>query len=509
MQTFGALVSAKPAAQSLDRRYASSIDLGLVTCLPARSSRCRPPCRARARPAEQEDMMDYGAAPLGLAVTRDLAAFLAGFDANALPAEAIHAGRRGVLDWLGCALAGTSHKTVQAMLPVMSALSSGGPCRVIGTNLTMGPLEAALANGQMGHVLDYDDTHMGGVVLHASSPVLSALFALTDKRGCSGRDFLAAYAAGFEAGVRTGRAAPRHHDGGWHLTGTLGTIAAGAAAARLLGLNANQMTYALGFSTTQACGMQQNRGTSAKSFHAGKAGSNGLLAAALAEGGLDSSPESIEGKLGFARIYSTEAALDRVCENLGQTWEITGNGFKPYACGVVLHPLIDATIAVAAGSKVPAAAVDRLELTVNPIAVRITGIVAPGTGLQSKFSVAHSAAVAFIDRAAGIQQYSDTRFSAADVLALRERVKITPDPALRRDEAHATVVTTAGDRYEAHVAHATGTVDNPMSDAALEAKFLANAEPVIGPRAREVVQMIARIETLPDVRALLALCCVK
>ena len=151
----------------------------------------------------------------------------------------------------------------------------------------------------MGHVLDYDDTHMGGVVLHTSSPVLAALFALAERTPVSGADFMLAYAVGFEAGVRTGRTAPGHHKGGWHLTGTLGTIAAGAACGKLLKLDAQQLTYAMGIAATQAAGMQQNRGTMCKSFHAGKAAANGVLAALLAERGFDINAGDHRGQEGL------------------------------------------------------------------------------------------------------------------------------------------------------------------------------------------------------------------
>src|SRR6266436_4749288 len=136
---------------------------------------------------------DYNLASPGLSATKQFADFLVRFRFEDLPERAVHEARRGLIDWLGC----------------------------------------ALANGQMGHMLDYDDTHMGGVVLHTSGPVLAALLPLIELGGVSGRDVICAYAAGFEAGVRVGQSAPGHHAGGWHLTGTLGSIAAGAAAARL------------------------------------------------------------------------------------------------------------------------------------------------------------------------------------------------------------------------------------------------------------------------------------
>jgi 2-methylcitrate dehydratase PrpD len=422
-----------------------------------------------------------------------------------LTAAAKSEARRGVLDWIGCALAGSGHNTITTLLSVLQEISGRPQATVFGRGLRLGLLEASLANGQMGHVLDYDDTHMGGVVLHTSSPVLAALFALADRAPVSGADFMLAYATGFEAGVRSGRTAPGHHKGGWHLTGTLGTIAAGAACGKLLKLDRQQFTYTLGIAATQAAGMQQNRGTMGKSFHAGKAASNGVLSALLAERGFDATQEIIEGKKGFSRIYSDVAEPEQLTAGLGQSWIIETNGHKPYACGVVLHPLIDAVIAIRNRSAIDPAAVDEISLRVNPLVPSITGVVEPSTGLQSKFSLAHSAAVALIDGAAGVAQYSDARVADPKVSALRRKVKAVAGETLRKDEAYAAIIA-GGERHDVHIAHASGTVDNPMSDAAIEAKFMANAMPVVGrERAERVRDFVLALEIQPDMRALTAL----
>ncbi|WP_414472204.1 MmgE/PrpD family protein [Microvirga sp. M2] len=455
------------------------------------------------QPASQSD---YGAAALDLNVTKDLCAFMAAATFESMPEAAIHAGRRGVLDWIGCALAGSRHPTISKLLCVLEAVGSAPRATVLGRDMRLGLLEAPIANGQMGHVLDFDDTHMGGVVLHASSPVLAALFALSERKPVTGKDFLLAYAAGFEAGVRAGQGAPAHHAGGWHLTGTLGSIAAGAAAGKLLGLDSRQLVHALGIAATQAAGMQQNRGTMCKSFHAGKAASSGLLAALLAQSGFDSSDEILEGKRGFCRIYSSVAKTDLILDQLGRRWEIARNGHKPYACGVVLHPTIDAMVALRAKVSAPDQ-VSAIELRVNPLAVSITGVADPGTGLKSKFSLTHTAAVAFLDRAAGIAQYTDERARAPEIVALREIVNVRTDESLGRDQAWACVVLRTGERYEYQVTHASGTVDNPMSDAALEGKFLANAVPLIGhERASRIRDSVWRLDQIDDVGSLLVQC---
>jgi 2-methylcitrate dehydratase PrpD len=449
--------------------------------------------------------MDQNLKTDAVTLTKTLCGHLAATQFGDLTPAALRQARRGVLDWIGCALAGSGHATITTLLDVLQETSGRPQATVFGRKLKLGLRDAPLANGQMGHLLDYDDTHMGGVVLHTSSPVLAALFALAERTRVSGADLMLAYAVGFEAGVRSGRTAPGHHRGGWHLTGTLGSIAAGVAGGKLLGLDTQKLTYAMGIAATQAAGMQQNRGTMCKSFHAGKAAQNGVLAALLAERGFDSTQEIIEGKKGFSRIYSDVAAPAQLTAALDGGFLIESNGHKPYACGVVLHPLIDAVIAIRNRDRIDPAKVSEINLRVHPLVLSITGVVEPTTGLQSKFSTLHSAAVALVDGAAGVAQYSDAKATDPVVAALRRKVKPVADATLRRDEAHAEIIV-GNARHDVHIAHASGTADNPMSDAAIEEKYLANATPVIGAeRAGRAAALVWSLDQQPDVRELIAL----
>jgi 2-methylcitrate dehydratase PrpD len=190
--------------------------------------------------------MDQNLKTDAVTLTKTLCGHLAAARYSDLSENAKHEAKRGVLDWIGCALAGSGHRTITTLLGVLQETSGKAAATVLGRKLKLGLLDAPLANGQMGHVLDYDDTHMGGVVLHTSSPVLAALLALAERNAVGGEQFMLAYAVGFEAGVRSGRTAPGHHKGGWHLTGTLGSIAAGVAAGKLIGLDAQKLTYAMG-----------------------------------------------------------------------------------------------------------------------------------------------------------------------------------------------------------------------------------------------------------------------
>jgi 2-methylcitrate dehydratase PrpD len=454
-------------------------------------------------------MIEYGVAPLNLNLTTKLCSFLAEIEFTDLPPSVVHAARRGALDWIGCALVGSSHPTVSKLLHVLQASSDTRRVTVLGRGMKLGPLDAALANGLMGHVLDYDDTHMQGVILHTSSPVLAALLALAETYPVSGREFITAYVAGFETGVRVGRAAPGHHRGGWHLTGTLGSIAAAAACGRLLKLSPRQLAHAVGIGATQAAGMQQNRGTMSKSLHAGKAAQNGLLASLLAQQGFDSSLEILEGRKGFCRIYSDVSTPEDLVEGLGKHWEITNNGFKPYACGVVMHPAIDAMIGLRNSSEVDPTMtekIEEIELVVNPIAVAVTGVNDPQSGLQSKFSLKHSAAVAFLDRTAGVSQYTDERAVSGDVQALRQHLIITTDPGYRTDQA-STSMKIGNRTFHSSIDHATGTTDNPMSDAALEQKFLTNAGAALpAGQTLELRDTLWELDTVEDMRTIPVLC---
>ena len=204
-----------------------------------------------------------------------------------------------------------------------------------------------------------------------------------------------------------------------------------------------------------------------QSVQAGKAAYHGVLAAMLASNGFNSSTEIIEGRVGFTKIYSASQRNDLVLAGLGEHWMITGNGYKPYACGVVLHPLIDAAIAVSRRTPESVSDIASVEVLVHPDVIRITGVDNPDSALMAKFSANHAAAVAFIDQAAGVAQFSDDRLADAAVQALRRRVSVAADPSFRLDQSAATVRTESGAVYEAQIEHATGTIANPLTDLSL------------------------------------------
>ncbi|MCE9642251.1 MAG: MmgE/PrpD family protein, partial [Betaproteobacteria bacterium] len=264
--------------------------------------------------------------------------------------------------------------------------------------------------------------------------------------------------------------------------------------------------YTTGIAATQSAGLQQNRGTMCKSFHAGRAAASGVLSALMAARGFDSASDILDGKQGFCRIYGVESKPAALTDMLGRRWAIESNGHKPYSCAIGLHPVIDAMIEIRATADLDPEKITRVELRAHPYLSKYQLLDNPVNGLHAKFSAYHSAAVALIDGAAGVVQFTDARVSDPAVAELRRKVHLTLDDSLGMDQAYARIVAGNVD-YEATIDHAMGSVENPMTDAAIQAKFDANATPGLGAeRTRRVSESIWNLESLPDVRDLVALC---
>ncbi len=286
------------------------------------------------------------------------------------------------------------------------------------------------------HVFDFDDTHLK-TIIHPAGPVASMLMALAEIRPLTGKQLLHALILGIEVECRIGNAVyPAHYDIGWHITGTTGVFGAAAAAGKVLCLDVQQMTWALGIAGTQSSGFREMFGSMCKSFHPGRAAQNGLLSALLAEQNFTSSDRVIEAPRGFAHVMSAERDLTKITEGLGETYEISLNTYKPFACGIVIHPSIDGSIQLRNQHGLVADQIERIDLRVAPLVLELTGKTSPRTGLEGKFSVFHSVAVAIIRGAAGEAEYSDACVRDPQVIALRERVKAVTDASVRDDEAY-------------------------------------------------------------------------
>jgi 2-methylcitrate dehydratase PrpD len=314
----------------------------------------------------------------------------------------------------------------------------------------------------------------------------------------SGRDFLHALVIGVEVECRIGNAVyPEHYDRGWHITGTAGVFGAAAAAGRLLGLTGQQMVWALGLAATQPVGLREMFGSMTKSFHPGRAAQNGLTAALLASKNYTSTEVGLEGKSGWAPVLSTKQDYGEITEGLGERYEIRLNTYKPFACGIVVHPTIDGCLQLRNDHRLKADQIERVELQVHPLVLELTGKTAPRTGLEGKFSVYHAAAAALVQGAAGIKQFSDEVVRDPVVTALRARVTAVVDPAVQKDQARIAITLADGRRLERFVEHAVGSVERPMSNADLEGKFMGLAEGVLTPAAtRQLMDLCWSVDTL-------------
>lgn len=431
-------------------------------------------------------------------ITRTLARYLVGARYEDLPAAVRHEATRALLNWLGCAIGSSRHETVERALAAVQPFSGPVQAAVMGRSERLDILHAALVNGIGSHVLDFDDTHARAI--HPSAPVLPALMAYAEWRPIAGKNLIHAFVLGVEAEERVGLSVfPEHYAIGWHITGTAGVFGAAAAVGRLLGLDERQMCWALGTAATQAAGLREMFGTMCKSLHPGRAAQNGLISALLAAKNFTSSEQAIEAPRGFGHVTSTRFDPSVITEGLGQRYEILSNMYKPYACGLVVHAAIDGCIELTREHRLTPDEIERVDLTVSPLVLELTGKRSPRSGLEGKFSVYHAAAVGIIHGAAGEAQFSDEVVRDSRVIALRDRVFASEDGAIGRTEARVSMRLRDGRRLDRHVAHARGTLERPMSDADLEAKFRGLVEGILPERRiGELIAACWSLESLED-----------
>jgi 2-methylcitrate dehydratase PrpD len=416
--------------------------------------------------------------------TATLACFAASFERERIPAAVRHAAAQCLLNWAGCALGGAAHPAMERALAALLPFSGPAQANVIGRSDRCDALHAALFNGIGSHVLDFDDTHLATLV-HPSGPVLSALLALAQHQPMDGRTFVDAIAIGIEVECRVALGVcPAHYDAGWHVTGTAGIFGAAAAAGRVLGLDETGMAWALGIAATQAAGLREMFGTMCKSLHPGRAAQGGLNAALLARAGFTSSVRAIEAPRGFAQVLSQAPHLDDATRGLGERWEILNNSYKPYACGVVIHPIIDACLALHGRGTFAPDDIETVELQVHPLVLELTGKPEPSTGLEGKCS---------------FRDFSDEAVRDPDVIALRQRVRPAVTAGIREDEAHVTIRLKGGESISHHVPNALGSLARPMSDEDLERKFRDLAQDVLpADQIERAIGLCRDVDALPD-----------
>ncbi len=445
-------------------------------------------------------MVPQNTTPSTTGVTRTLARYVVSTKFADLPPAVCKEAARTLLNWAGCTVGGSHHETVDIAVSALAPFSGPAQASILGRKERFDILHAALINGISSHVLDYDDTHARNII-HPAGPVISAILALSEHRPVAGSDFVNALVAGVEVECRIGNAVyPQHYDTGWHITGTAGVFGAAAAAGKLLGLSEQQMLWALGLASTQPVGLQEMFGTMTKSFHPGRAAQNGLTAALLASRNFTSSEQSLEAKYGWANVVSTAHDYSHITNTLGKTYEISVNTYKPFACGVVMHPTIDGCIQLRNEHKLTADTIDSVELKVHPLVIQLTSKKLPQTGLEGKFSIYHAASVALIEGGGGIDQFSDRAVHDRTVTSLRDRVSTIVDSTLREDQVRIVLRTKDGHQF---VEHAVGSVDHPMSDRDLETKFTGLTEGILpSDRRSQLMELCWNVQGLNEAAAI-------
>jgi 2-methylcitrate dehydratase PrpD len=438
-------------------------------------------------------------------VAQTIGAFVATARWDALPEQVRAAGRRSLLNMLGCALGSARAPAVEAALRVLLPLSGPAQATLAGRAERCDMPGAAFINAVSANLLDYDDTHLR-TVIHPAAPVAAAALALAEQRALSGEALLHAVILGIEVACRIGNGvSPGHYARGWHITATCGVFGAAAACAALLRLDADQVAHALGIAASQSAGVVQNLPHAAKNVGVGNAARNGLFAALLAAEGYDAAPDAIEGALGWAHAMGDAPVVAEMTGGLGTRWEALANTFKPYPCGIVMHAVIDACLELRRVHALAAESIDSISVSGDQLLLD-RGDRAVHTERDARVSIHHCAAVSFRFGAAGLAQFSEACVHDPAVVALRARTEARLRPDSPRGAATVTVRTTNGRRLEATVLHPRGSLEQPLSDAEIEAKLrdLASHGGFRGD-ADAIAAAVWRLESLDCVTTLAAL----
>ncbi len=408
--------------------------------------------------------------------TAALAHFIADSRWEDIPAPVRHEAKRALLNFVAAALGGSQDEAIGHAVSVLQPFAGTPQAGVIGRSERFDMLNAAFLNAASGNVLDFDDTHHP-TVIHPTSPVAPPLLALCETMPLTGAQLLHALVLGIEVACRLGNVVtPRHYVRGWHITSTCGAVGAAAAAAKVLRLDPARTAWALGHGANQACGLVESLGSMAKSVSVGNAARNGLLSALLARQGFTASAQTLEGPRGFAQVMGEDPQPEALTAALGEHWEATRNMLKPYPSGVVLHPVVDACLALRSRHGIEAHRIASVLVRGDPLLRQRTDRPGPGSSREAAVSIQHSVAVCFLFAAAGVAQYADGCVHDPEVRALGARVRVEDDASIALEAAEVCVELDDGRRHDLRIDHASGCLVRPMTDAQLEAKVRSLAE---------------------------------
>ena len=448
-----------------------------------------------------------------MTIAETLAMRVDGLTYDRLPDEARYWAKVAILDTVGCILAGADEPCARIAHRVATPGGARGPCVVFGTQHRVGPMDAASINGTAAHALDYDDCSdtLGG---HPSAPILPALFAVAETNGASGRDFIAAYVAGWETETRIARGINFHHyEKGWHPTATLGVFGAAAACAKLLGLAEEKTARALALAATFSSGLKANFGTMTKPLHVGQAARNGLYAALLAAEDFTASTDAIEHRQGFLRVFNGEPnfTIDPIVAEWGAPWDIVDPGLaiKQYPCCGSTHPAVDAMLMLVRDNALTPSMVTRIESQTHPRRFAHTNRPDPRGALDAKFSVQYCLARALVSGQVLIEHFEDGSYDEPEVRAVLARVVSSAWPDRQMDPsehfgADVSVTLADGTVLTKSVPRPLGRGPSiPLPPEALRGKFIDCARRSLSAEAATRLHgMLDTLETVSQIRTL-------
>ena len=416
----------------------------------------------------------------GAGVTAELADAAATLKASDLTPDALTMARHCLLDWFAVTIAGAAEPLVEILSDEVAVEGGNAQALIVGQGRKGTVQQAALVNGAASHALDYDDVH-SAMIGHPTVPVATSLLALASERPTSGMDLLTAFVAGYEIECRIGRLIQGGHYGrGFHSTATIGTVGAAVGAGHLLGLDSAQMATAIGIAATQAAGLKSQFGTMCKPLHVGKAASSGLLAARLAARGFTGRSDMLEAAQGLADAMSDDFDPDAARAAPPRDFYIRENLFKYHAACYLTHSTIELSRDIAADASLTADDIKAVQLSVDPGHLKVCHILEPEDGLQTKFSLRHTAAFAIAgDDTAQIDTYSDANAVRPDLVALRRKVTVVENGG-PFTMASAVIETTTGQRFEKQFDVGVPAVDLADQERRLRAKFDSLVQPHLG-----------------------------
>jgi 2-methylcitrate dehydratase PrpD len=448
---------------------------------------------------------------MALSVTKKLANFVVETTFDDLPEEVTEHAKICILDWIGVALAGSLEPPSRIITSIIKEMAGREEAAVIGIGFKTSCIDAALANGVIGHSIELDDIHEEAII-HPAVTVVPAALAVAEREDMGGKDLITAVTLGYEVAIRIGRAVNPSHYRFWHPTGTCGTFGAAAAAGKLLNLDKKGMAHAFGIAGTGAAGLIEVFGTMSKPFNAGRAAMGGVMGALLAQKGFTSSTDILEAEKGYLRAVAGEFDIEKVTEKLGKDFELMNNIFKRHASCGHTHGAIDAVLKIVEKYGVEAEDIGEILVGTYPIALSTTSEkYEPRIGDEAKFSLPYCVAAALIYGKVGPEEFSTKKMTHPKILDLSKKVKVFVDQEYvdaRLGPAKVKIHTKSGDEYLSRVDAPKGYPKNPLTKRELEAKFKDLSSLVLSEeRINDVLKAVNNLEHIDRVKDLCALLC--